>query len=139
METSNILIHPLAHYEAVCSCNIEKQKNLFNERYGAEPRKISDEDAIRAYRDILLNESVNPPEKHILTSTLKNIHKQLLDDRDEAGQFRKTQIFTYPKIRTNTTPPCFNPPNLYEVATALEELDNYVVSPCDYAPIIQIA
>ena len=86
----NILIHPLAHYEAVCSSNIEKQESLLNERYGAEPRKTFDEDAIRAYQDILLNESAKSSQKHAFTNMLKNIHKQLLGDRDEAGQFRKS-------------------------------------------------
>jgi len=88
----------------------------------SEPRKISDEDTILAYRDILLNESTNPTKKHVLTNMLKNIHKQLLCNNDEAGQFRKIQIFTYPKTITNTTPPCFNPPNPQEMVTALEEL-----------------
>lgn len=93
----NTLVYPLAHYEAVCSCNIEKQESLFNEHYGAEPRKISDEDAIRAYRDLLLSKEENLPEKHVLTSMMRNIHKRLLGSSNEAGQFRKTQILLTPE------------------------------------------
>lgn len=135
----NTLVYPLAHYEAVCSCNIEKQESLFNEHYGAEPRKISDEDAIRAYRDLLLSKEENLPEKHVLTSMMRNIHKRLLGSSNEAGQFRKTQIFTYPRVTTNTTPPCFNPPNQHEVTGALKELDEYFTTHYDYLPIIQVA
>jgi len=138
----DILRFPLARYEAICSVEIEKRELLYNERYGAEPYAIPDEKMIASYADLLLQGKALLSNKATLLDNIRNCHRLILnDDCYEAGQFRTTQLFTYPKAVAIGGHPYYNPPNPDEVMMALDDLGKYMNPnvPCEFDSVVQIA
>lgn len=138
----DILRFPLARYEAMCSVEIEKRELLYNERYGAESYMIPDEKIIASYADLLLQGKAPFSNKTSLIDIIRNCHHLIFnDDCYEAGKFRTTQLFTYPRAVSIGGHPYYNPPNPDEVMMALDDLEKYLNpnNPCEFDSVVQIA
>lgn len=136
----DILAYPLAHYEAKCSYEIEKQEALFNERFFAEPLKTSDDRIFAAYVNALHRNVETFSEADNLFGSLRSTHHQMFGvDYDDAGQFRAAQLFTYPRATVRGGHPYYNPPNPIEMQIAMSDLSNYVNTPYEFDRLVQIA
>ncbi len=138
----DILRFPLARYEAIYSIEIEKRELLYSERYGAESYIIPDEKMIASYSDLLLQGKTSFLNKTSSLDIMRKCHRLIFnDDCYEAGQYRTTQLFTYPRVVSIGGHPYYNPPNPDEVMIALDDLEKYLNpdNPCEFDSVIQIA
>jgi Fic family protein len=95
---------------------------------------------LTVYKNILLRDSeLTSTDKIFPDALLYAHHKMFSDEYDDAGTFRATQLFSYPKATVQGTPLVYNPPNPEELKTSIKDLGSYINSTCKYDPLIQIA
>lgn len=133
---------PLARYEATYSVEIERRELLFNVRYRADTYAIPDAEMVASCSNILLQSKAFFSNKISFRDIIRDCHRRIFsDDCYEAGQYRRTQLFTYPRASVTGGYPYYNPPNPDEVMIALDDLGKYIDpnTPCEFDPIIQVA
>lgn len=137
----NILSYPLAHHEATFSCELEIQEALYNERFHAEPIKTDANKIIADYSASLLSYKKTPPtQESTLLNTIRSTHWQMFSgEYDDAGKFRTTQLFSYPKASTQNGSPIYNPPHPNEMLTTIEALSDYINTPSEFDSLVKIA
>lgn len=141
IQDMNILAYPLAQHEAAFSCELEIQEALYNERFRAEPLKTAADKIIAVYSEALLHYRKTPSAKEsTLMDFIRSIHRQMfIDEYHDAGQFRTTQLFSYPKATAVNGHPIYNPPHPNEMPTTIKALIDYVKASCELDPLAQIA
>ena len=137
----NILAYPLAKHESGFSCELEILEALYNERFHAEPLKTATDKITDVYSDALLHyKKLSSAKESTVLDFIRNIHRQMfIDEYHDAGQFRTTQLFSYPKATALNGHPIYNPPHPKEMLTTIEALSDYIDAPSELDPLIQIA